>query len=300
MPENQTKMNKLELRPISIESAKEIGQGSYIGNDLVLFDEVGDLPLPDEPRRLDCLLMALCLKGTAEYTVDTVKRTVHPGDIIIISRDQVTEHYKLDHCSGIALLVSHQFFVEIVAGVQELSSLFMFSIGHPVFHLTPRQTENVCLYFNMLKSRVDDTSSHFRRDVARSLLQGLIYEVSSVIWELQSHDEIPQSRAEDIFAQFIKLVESNFRQERRVGWYATALCISPKHLSETIRAVSRRSPAEWIEYYVVMELRVLLRNSNKSIKEITEMMHFPNQSHLGKYFKDHVGMSPSEYRKKIK
>ena len=44
-------------------------------------------------------------------------------------------------------------------------------------------------------------------------------------------------------------------------------------------------------------MRVLLKNTTKSIKEITEYMNFPNQSFLGKYFKEHVGMSPSEYRK---
>ena len=46
-----------------------------------------------------------------------------------------------------------------------------------------------------------------------------------------------------------------------------------------------------------MELRVLLKNTSKSIKEIAQEMHFPNQSFLGKYFKEHVGVSPSEYRK---
>ena len=46
-----------------------------------------------------------------------------------------------------------------------------------------------------------------------------------------------------------------------------------------------------------MELRVALKNSTRSIKEIAEDMNFPNQSFLGKYFKEHVGMTPSEYRK---
>jgi len=48
---------------------------------------------------------------------------------------------------------------------------------------------------------------------------------------------------------------------------------------------------------VVLELRVMLRNSPMTIKEITEAMNFPNQSFLGKYFKEHVGVSPSEFRK---
>ncbi len=61
--------------------------------------------------------------------------------------------------------------------------------------------------------------------------------------------------------------------------------------------VSRRTPNDWIDNYVVMELRVLLKNTTKSIKEISQDMCFPNQSFMGKYFKEHVGMSPMSYRK---
>jgi AraC-like DNA-binding protein len=64
-----------------------------------------------------------------------------------------------------------------------------------------------------------------------------------------------------------------------------------------VKQISGRTALEWIENYVTMELRVALKNSTKSIKEIAEDMNFPNQSFLGKYFKEHVGMTPSEYRK---
>ena len=106
-----------------------------------------------------------------------------------------------------------------------------------------------------------------------------------------------RTRAEVIFTKFIKLVETHFRQERRVSWYAQQLCITAKYLSETVKNVSRRTPNEWIDNYVILELRVLLRNSTKNIKEISEELNFPNQSFMGKYFKEHVGMSPSQYRK---
>ena len=93
------------------------------------------------------------------------------------------------------------------------------------------------------------------------------------------------------------MLERHFRHERRVSWYAEQLCITPKYLSEVVKQVSKRTPNEWIESYVVLEIRVLLKNSTKNIKEITEELCFPNQSFLGKYFKEHVGVSPSEYRK---
>lgn len=47
----------------------------------------------------------------------------------------------------------------------------------------------------------------------------------------------------------------------------------------------------------MLELRVALKTTNLTIKEIAERMHFPNQSFMGKYFKEHSGMSPKEYRK---
>ena len=94
------------------------------------------------------------------------------------------------------------------------------------------------------------------------------------------------------------MVEEHFRSERRVGWYAIQLGITSKYLSETVKTISKRTPNEWIDYYVTTELSVLLKNSTLSIKDITARMNFPNQSFLGKYFKEHVGVSPSEFRKK--
>ena len=64
-----------------------------------------------------------------------------------------------------------------------------------------------------------------------------------------------------------------------------------------MKQVSRRTPNDWIDNYVVTELRVQLKNTTKSIKEIARDMNFPNQSFLGKYFKEHVGMSPMNYRR---
>ena len=64
-----------------------------------------------------------------------------------------------------------------------------------------------------------------------------------------------------------------------------------------MKQVSRRTPNEWIDHYVTSEIRVMLKSTTMSIKEIAQTMHFPNQSFLGKYFKEHVGMSPSKYRK---
>ncbi len=278
---------------------KALYNGSYIDDDIMVFDEIGALPLPNEPRRMKCILLALCRHGKVQYSVDTEERMVAANDVIIISEGQVIDNYMLSSdLSGIAILISQNFFSEIVKDIHGISSLFLFSRSHPVFGLRQKEISTLMTYFDLIWNKMNDDEHHFRKDVVRSLIATMIYDLSQVIYRIQQQRSERQSRAESIFTEFIRLVEQNFRHERRVSRYATLMCITPKYLSETVKLVSRRTPNEWIDNYVALEIRVMLKNTTKSIKEIAEEMNFPNQSFLGRFFKEHVGMSPSEYRKR--
>lgn len=287
------------IKEISISEMKKLYNGSYIDDDIMVFDEIGALPLPNEPRRMKCILLALCRHGKVQYSVDTEERMVAANDVIIISEGQVIDNYMLSSdLSGIAILISQNFFSEIVKDIHGISSLFLFSRSHPVFGLRQNEISTLMTYFDLIWNKMNDDEHHFRKDVVRSLIATMIYDLSQVIYRIQQQRSERQSRAESIFTEFIRLVEQNFRHERRVSRYATLMCITPKYLSETVKLVSRRTPNEWIDNYVALEIRVMLKNTTKSIKEIAEEMNFPNQSFLGRFFKEHVGMSPSEYRKR--
>ena len=292
-------MNTEQLTEINVGQAKRIySNARYIDDDLLLFEKFGDVPFPEEAVRVQCLFLALCTNGKAQYSVDTRERQVTAGDAIIINEGQVVSNCMFSRdCNGIAIMMSYDFFREIISDIHELSSLFLFSRTHPVFHLHKNETKTLLEYFYLIQEKVEETTHHFRRELVTSLIKSLIYDMSNAIYRIQQLGNGKKTRAESIFTEFIKLVEQNFREERRVSWYAEQLCITPKYLSETIKVISKRTPNEWIDNYVILEMRVLLKNSTLSIKEIAQTMHFPNQSFLGKYFKEHVGMSPSEYRK---
>ncbi len=292
-------MDKQNIAYISVETARQRHcGGSFMDDDLALIDDVQMLTIPGETRRSRCLILGICLEGSASYNLNTLEHTVVPGDVVIINPGQVIDGYTQQPGSkGIGLMVSNRFSYEVMSGVHGISTLFTFSRLHPVFHLTKKESDNMLLYVDLLKHKINDKAHHFQRDIVRSLLQALIYDMGETIARVQTQSDARHTRAESIFIDFMTLVERDFRTERRVGQYAQALHITPKYLAETIKAVSRRTPNEWIEDCVVLELRVLLKNTSLSIKEIAERMHFPNQSFLGKYFKEHVGMSPSEYRK---
>ena len=287
-----------EIIDTDFEKAKKWVSGEYIEDDLLLIDQLADAPFPAEPRRMNFILLGFCTRGQVEYRVDTVEHVVHPGEVIIVSERHVVDHYKASpDLMGLCMMVSVPFFKEVIRDVSDLSALFLFSRNHPVMKLTKREGEIFHRYFYAIRERITDSTNHFRRELIRTLMLAMFYDLSNVIYSFRQQTNQRKSRADEIFAQFIKMVEANCKEERRVTWYAEQLGITPKYLSETVKHVSKRTPNEWIDNYVTLEIRVQLKTSTKSIKDIAKEMKFPNQSFLGKYFKEHVGMSPSDYRR---
>lgn len=103
-------------------------------------------------------------------------------------------------------------------------------------------------------------------------------------------------RTEDLFGRFMNLLSEHFTQERKVAFYASKLCVTPKYLSTTIKLASGKTPTTWINEMVFMEMERKLRYSQLSIKEIACELNFPNTSFFGKFFKVRSGLSPLRYR----
>jgi AraC-like DNA-binding protein len=82
-----------------------------------------------------------------------------------------------------------------------------------------------------------------------------------------------------------------------VSNYAKKLCITAKHLSAVVKNVSGQSPTDIINSYVILDAKISLTTTDMTIQEISARLHFPNQSFFGRYFKQHTGLSPRQYRK---
>ncbi len=289
---------KNNIKDTTLEEAKNWGNAKYLDEGLILSDRIADAPIPNEPTRMNFILMALCKHGRAQYAIDTREQTVKPGDLLFISERHIIDNYMSSpDFECLCIMVSTEFYHGFIQNVKNVSSLLLFSMNNPVVSLTPREMQVYSNYYQTIREKMSDHEHHYRTDLVKALLLAMFYDMSNVIWRVEQQGAKSQTRADVIFAQFIRLLEQHFRKERRVSWYAEQLCITPKYLAEIVKQVSKRTPNEWIDNYVVLEIRVLLKNSTKSIKEISDELQFPNQSFLGKYFKEHIGVSPSQYRK---
>ena len=290
-------MVNINIKETDLNRAKDWSGAVYLGDDILLTEHINEVPMPTEHRYMNFILIGLCTKGEVMYQLDTIKQVIKPGDILVVSDRHIVDSYQhSDDMEGLCMIMSVNFFREIIQNVRDISSLFLFSRLHPVMSLKPEEIQTFKEYFQVIKEKSGDKRNHFQKDLIKSLLLAMFYDLSNIIYRMKNGEK-PKSRQEVIFTRFIKLVDQNFRHERRVSWYAKELTISTKYLSEVVKSVSHRTPNEWIDYYITLELRVQLRNTVKNIKEIAEELNFPNQSFMGKFFKDHVGMSPLKYRK---
>ena len=283
----------------TLEEARQWGNAEYMTDGLILTDRISEAPIPQSSTRLNFILMAMCKKGKAQYSIDTRQQVVKPGDLMFVSERHVIDNYEASpDFECLCIMLTTEYYHGFVQDVKNVSSLLLFSMNNPVVPLTNKEIQVFTNYFETIREKMADTSHHYRSPLVKALLLAMFYDMSNVIYRVERQGNRKHTRAEAIFANFIRLLEENFRTQHRVSWYAEQLCITPKYLSEIVKKISLRTPNEWIDSYVILEARVLLKHTTKSIKEITDELNFPNQSFLGKYFKEHVGVSPSEYRKR--
>ncbi|MBD5231434.1 MAG: helix-turn-helix transcriptional regulator [Bacteroidales bacterium] len=108
---------------------------------------------------------------------------------------------------------------------------------------------------------------------------------------------IDSTRYSNVAYRFILALHENYRTQRSVSWYASQANMSTGHFSTIIREATGQSPSEWVSTVTTTYAKLILEQTDKSIKEIANELNFPEQFTFRKYFKRYAGMSPSDYRK---
>ena len=103
------------------------------------------------------------------------------------------------------------------------------------------------------------------------------------------------SRQSIQFRNFIELLNEHSIREREVQFYAKKLGITPKYLSALCIAYSGKNASTWIDEYVIVRAKELLREQRYSVREVGEILNFPSQSFFGRYFKRNMGISPKVF-----
>lgn len=254
------------------------------------------------PTRLDALIIFLCTEGEMEFTCDLEEIRLTPGMLFATRPGSIIQGNSLSNCKGSVVVIDVHLLDIFNLSVQKILAHFAMLSGIRGMQLNKDQeTEALNLMQVMAFSFKQDVSTPYYHETARSLTLSFLYTIlnyaAQLVNEKSQEDVQVQGRNEEYFRTFIQLVKDNFRQQRKITYYANRMCLTPKYLSTLIRKFSGRGPSDWIDMCVVMEAKNLLRYSDMSIQEIAFYLGFPTQSFFGRYFKAHTGQSPKLFRK---
>ena len=275
---------------------------SHLTADELLSDD--RMQFLKKPFRFNGYLAYFCLGGEINLEINLQSFTVSRGTLVIntpgnICRAQSIGENKVQDVNIIIMAMSPEFLTTIRLDFNSLYRESNSILDNPCISLSQEEFE-VCRMYMKIAEQLIHSGEARSRDALRYLISSVFYFLGNIwtekISEARKSADKGSVRSKMTADSFIKLVVEHHNEERNMAFYADKLCLSPKYLSKLVKAQTGRSAPEWIDAFVIMEAKNLLKYSELSIKEIVYKLHFPNQSVFYKFFKAHTGMTPSDYR----
>lgn len=166
----------------------------------------------------------------------------------------------------------------------------------PFQEFSVKEFEFLTTSINRLKTYIKETDHHYRSIVIKNAVHNLLLDISDKRRKVHGNKMDQATRKEVIFERFKSLLNGYSDEHHDVAWYANAMMITPDYLSKIIREKTGESARATINESIISRAKYLMQQSDLSLKEISDMLHFVDQSSFGRFFKANTGLSPTEYR----
>lgn len=295
--ESQTPINSFTLAEL-IDLAGEQRQG--LMRECITASSDSQMQVFRFPCRIDAFIIGVGTEGETSVSFNLHEFRLKKDSMFIFTPKNILQVNSQQYFKADVIAISPDFMRRINIDIKNMMPLFLKFVENPTLALTPEESRSMRGMIAQIERETRGPETHFSFDIVSGLIPATIYKVGDIMYHyLAEHPEgqnNSHNRAEEYFKQFTHLLGEHFREERSVGFYARQLCITPKYLTTLIKRISGQSVSEWIDNYVILEAKTLLKYSTMSIQEIAYYLNFPNQSFFGSYFKRNTGMSPSQYK----
>lgn len=278
-----------------------------MGDDIcvvnVRYDQ--NLKIMGHPCRFDGFLAVFCMSGGLRLTVnmtefDLMKDSLFinlPGNIIRVSRPDVQGMEKLNF---LVIAMTREFMGGFKVNMPKLIEKGMMLMSNPCIVLNEDEKAMARKYLR-LAADVLKSNMMYKRESISSLISSVFFLAGGIMEQrvMEADSALPgrTDRSKVVFDQFLNLVADHHTKERGMAFYADKMCLTPKYLSKLVKTASGKSAPDWIDSFVILEAKNMLRYSDIPIKEIVSRLNFPNPSTFHKFFKLKTGMTPLQYRK---
>lgn len=297
---------------VNIRELKHLSQGSIVNDNLsddLFIAEMhyeSKMDIIEYPCRFHGYMAFFCIKGEFEVEINLKKFTIRkdsmfiytPGNIVRVTnidpREKESVHF-------VVVAISEDLMSSTRFDFSKLYNESLRLLESPCVVINENERELCRKYFDLIQEVSKMRMPNMRESVA-ALISSIFY-LMGAMWTdrltaaKKNGGEEVSTRSKIVLEDFLLLVRDYHTKERSLSFYADKLYLTPKYLSKLIKSVSGKSAHEWIDSFVILEAKNLLKYSDMSIKSIVYELNFPNQTTFYRFFKTKTGMTPSEYRK---
>ena len=298
-------MKKQSLFPYYAETLREVKGIDVIDVDgaaMLHFDGVDEVDAQQlkYPCRIDAIIMIVCARGEVSFSSHMSDYTLKANQFFLSSASVFQFHAMAD--SEFYMLAYNSEFLSIMNVDLRFVTRIVSQLraNTKISPLNEGSMMGITRFFDTLFIEYSNNNlSEYMESSLRHLFCAMIYRMCDVL--LDSNVQLPtagvKERSSEYFEKLMTLLSEHYRDQRNVEFYAEKMHISSKHLSRVIRNYTGKSVHQWIDEFVALEIKNLLKYSNMSIQQISYFLNFPNPSFMGQYFKRITGMTPGEYKK---
>ncbi len=293
--------NKDHIRQIDFDLIDDNGEVDYLDGDIAFQSYFRELPIENGLIRVNMFTIVTCRNGKLQVELNTVVYILRPNEVLICRPNDVINNWMPSpDFDGAVLCLSPRWILEHVSE-SELWEKFFHLAENPVIRVREETLNMFKLYGALLTTKIKMERTPFYREIIALTVKAGLYELlSNVENGSASYVRGLTNQREVLFKRFIDLLSSIRIKPRKLSWYAEKLCVTPKYLSTVCKQVSGKTAIDWINEYILVDIRFWLKNTDKTISEIAYLLKFPNISFFGKYCRTHFGVSPTEYREQLR
>lgn len=293
------------ITPSRIKQMVPSGISLGIGDDFFIsrLQERPQYTYLQYPFRVDCYLAAYCVEGSVDCSVNLTDYHLTTGTLLLITPGniiRITQPDELDQNLRVTLIcVSASYISNIGINPSKVLVEAVEVLRDPCIHLSDDEAGMLHKYVNLALD-ITKTNSQFVKESIGGLVSSVFYQFAGFLANSKRREDMEKpvrtTRQRQMLEQFMKLAINDHAREHLVGYYADKMCVTPKYLSKIVKETSGRSVPDWLSELLILDAKNMLRHTDMTIKEISSRLNFPSQSFFFRFFKNHTGKTPTQYR----
>ena len=250
------------------------------------------------PVKCEAFFVITLVKGELEMLVNLHEVKVQEHGMLVMTPGSIFEGISVSaDLRFFGMMVDADFMDSMRKNVGFHMDLTHRYYNYSVHEIVSPVFENHLMMYKLLRRELNQPDYLYKKEIIQRYCEVWVLKNMSLSNNVEQKPELSKTlnRKEQIFHDFLSLLEQHFTQERSISFYADRMCLTSKYLSTTIKEVSGKHGMQWIDEYVSLEAKALLKSGKWSVKQVSDQLNFPSQSMFGRFFKKMTGYSPKQY-----